>query len=203
MEILLTIAIPTIEQRKDCFIELYNEIKRQCEPFGDLIEIIYLCDNKEITIGAKRQKLNNIAKGKYIVQWDDDDWIHPHGIDIIMKALPSNADVISYNYSCNVPLTDYTSFPRNISINNKGFVDNKNKILYTIPDCKNPIKKEIIEKVIFNDINFGEDFYYKLDLVPHLKIEYKIDEHVYQIMNRSNELFKLDIRHNLIRNKLI
>ena len=203
MEVLLTIAIPTIEQREECFNELYNELKKQSEPFGDLIEIIYIRDNKEMTIGAKRQKLMNMSKGKYIVQWDDDDWIHSNGIDIIMKALNSDADVISYNYSCNVPLTDYTSFTRNISINNKGFVDNENKILYTIPDCKNPIKRDIIKKVIFNDINFGEDFYFKLDLVPYLKTEYKVDEYIYEIMNRSDELFKLDIRHNLKRNKLI
>lgn len=205
METLLTIAIPTIEQRKACFNELYNEFKKQSEPFGNQIEIIYLCDNGDITRGAKRQKLMNMAHGKYIVQWDDDDWIHPNGIDMIMEGIKSDADVISYNYSCDVPLTNYTSFPRHISINNSGRVDYENKILYTLPDCKNPIKKEIIEKVMFNDIHFGEDFHFKMDLASNkfLKTEYKINEYIYQIMNRSNEPFIHDIRHNLLRKRLI
>ena len=107
MEILLTIAIPTVENRVNIFNELYNELKKQSEPFGDNIEIIYFRDNKEMTIGEKRTKLNKIAKGKYVVHWDDDDWIHPNGIEMIMKGIESDTDVISYNYSCIIHIYIY------------------------------------------------------------------------------------------------
>jgi glycosyltransferase involved in cell wall biosynthesis len=201
MEILLTIAIPTIEQRTDCFNELYNELKKQSESFGNLIEIVYICDNKEMTIGAKRQKLVDMSKGKYIVMWDDDDWIHPNGIEMIMEGLKSDADVISYNYSANIGIDDKTNYDRKVSIEyTNQLIDN---VLYVKPDCKNPIKKELINKVKFRDTSWSEEFFFKMDLFPYLKTEYKIEEDIYQILNRSGEDFDNQRRYNLKTTKLI
>ena len=201
MEILLTIGIPTIEQRKECFNQLYAELKKQSEPFGNLIEIVYICDNKEMTIGAKRQKLVDISKGKYIVMWDDDDWIHPHGIELIMEGLKSDADVISYNYSTDIPVDNVTNCNRKISIKyTNELIDG---VLFVKPDCKNPIKRELINKVKFRDTSWSEEFFFKMDLAPYLKTEYKIDEDIYQILNRSGEDFNYQRRYNLKTTKLI
>jgi hypothetical protein len=84
MEILLTIAIPTIEKRKIIFNELHDELKKQSLPYGDLIEIIYLRDNGEMSIGNKRNELNNLSNGKYVIQWDDDDLIMTMAIIILL-----------------------------------------------------------------------------------------------------------------------
>jgi len=205
MEILLTIAIPTIETRKKVFDELYEELKRQSEPYGEQIEIISLCDNKEITIGHKRQLLNEMAKGKYVVHWDDDDWIHPNGIDMIMEGIKTDADVISYNYSCDIPVDDKASFPRNVSIKNNNLVDFDNKILYVTPDCKNPMKREHALKVRFDDVSHSEEYYFKIDMhiYQYLKTEYKIDEDIYQILNRSGEAYNLKERYNLKPKRLL
>lgn len=201
METLLTIAIPTIEQRKVCFNELYTELKKQSEPFGNLIEIVYICDNKEMTIGAKRQKLVDISNGKYIVMWDDDDWIHPNGINLIMEGLRSDVDVVCYNYSANIDVDNVTNCNRKISIHHKNeLIDG---ILYVKPDCKNPIKKELINKVKFRDVSWSEEFFFKMDLAPFLKTEFKIEEDIYQILNRSGEDFNYARRYNLKTTKLI
>ena len=200
MEPLLTIAIPTVENRKLVFDELYNELKRQSEPYGEQIEIIYIRDNKEMTIGEKRTKLNHIAKGKYVVHWDDDDWIHPNGIDMIMKGIKSNADVISYNYSCDIGFdrNDPSEYQRKVSIKYINEWKKEEKTLYVTPDPKNPIKREIVLKVPFRNTSFSEEFFWKFDVLPYLKTEYKIDEDIYQIMNRSGESFDLSERYNLI-----
>jgi glycosyltransferase involved in cell wall biosynthesis len=203
MEILLTIAIPTVDNRKDVFNELYNELKRQCEPYGEQIEIIFLCDDKKITIGHKRQLLNEMAKGKYVVQWDDDDWIHPNGIDMIMEGIKSDVDVISYNYSCDIPLDDKVGFSRKVSIKNKNVVDFENKILNVTPDPKNPIKREIVNKIKFDDVSHSEEYLFKIDVGAHLKTEYKIEEDIYQILNRSGESYDFKTRYNLKPKKLM
>ena len=203
MEPLLTIAIPTVENRKLVFDELYNELKRQSEPYGDMIEIIYLCDDKKITIGHKRQLLNEMAKGKYVVQWDDDDWIHPNGIEMIMKGIESDADVISYNYSCDIPLDDKSSYPRKVSIKHSNIGDFENKVLYVTPDPKNPIKREILNKIKFQDVSHSEEYYFKWDLRLYLLTEYKIEEDIYQILNRSGESYDFEKRYNLKPKKLI
>jgi len=203
MNPLLTIAIPTIEQRKEIFNELYNELKRQITPYGEQIEIIYICDNKEITIGQKRQLLNELAKGKYIVQWDDDDWIHPQGIKLIMEHINEEYDVISYDYSCNIPLNHVTSYPRKVSIKYNNKLDKENKIFYVTPDPKNPIRRDILNKIKFQDTSWSEEYFFKLELIKHIKSEYKINEDIYQILNRSNEKYDFNTRYNLKPNKLL
>lgn len=204
-EVLLTIAIPTIKQRKKIFDELYMEFVRQTKLYGEQIEIIYLCDNKEMTIGAKRQKLNDTAKGKYVVQWDDDDWIHPNGIDMIMEGISSNSDVISYNYSCDIklPIEHNSVYPRKVSIGYNNSFNNLDKLLYMTPDPKNPIKREILHKIKFQDTSWSEEYYFKLELMKYLKTEYKINEDIYQILNRSGEPYDFNVRYNLTPNKLM
>jgi len=199
MKILLTIAIPTIETRIDIFNELYSELKRQTNSFGEQIDIIWIRDNKQMSIGEKRTKLNKMAKGKYIVQWDDDDWIHPNGIEMIMEGIKTDADVISYNYSCNIghERNDPSEYNRKVSIKHINRWDSDEKILYVTPDPKNPIKKDILIKVPFRDTSFSEEYYFKFDVLPHLKTEYKIDEDIYQILNRSGESYNMQERYNL------
>ena len=199
MEILLNIAIPTTENRINFFNELYNELKKQCEPFGEQIEIIWIRDNKEMSIGEKRTKLNKIAKGKYVVHWDDDDWIHPNGINMIMEGIKSDCDVISYNYSCNIGYerNNPSEYNRKVSIKYINEWNKEEKILYVTPDPKNPVKKDILIKVPFRDTSFSEEYYFKFDLLPYLKTEYRIDEDIYQILNRSGESFDLQKRYNL------
>lgn len=191
MEILLTIAIPTIEKRKKLFDELYNELKKQSEPYTDTIEIISLCDNGEMSIGNKRNALNELAKGKYVVQWDDDDWIMDGGIDMIMQGINEDVDVISFNQWCNIEQWGkLKNFHKYCSIkfappNNK--IDYDNAIINFTPDQKNVIKTELVKKIKFYDINHGEDSYFMRDILPLLKTEYRIDKFIYLYLNRGNE----------------
>lgn len=191
MEILLTIAIPTIERRKNLFNELYDELKKQSEPYGKLIEIIYLRDNGEMSIGNKRNELNKLSKGKYIVQWDDDDWIIEGGIDLIMEGIKNDVDVISFNQWCDIKQWGKLQyFHKYCSLeysppNNK--IDYENAVMNFTPDQKNVIKSVITKQVKFYDINHGEDSYYMRDILPLLKTEYHIDKFIYLYLNRGNE----------------
>lgn len=191
MEILLTIAIPTIERRKNLFNELYDELKKQSEPYGKLIEIIYLRDNGEMSIGNKRNELNKLSKGKYIVQWDDDDWIMDGGIDLIMKGIETDVDVISFNQWCNIEeWGKLKNFHKYCSLkytppNNK--IDYENAIMNFTPDQKNVIRTEIAKQVKFYDLNHGEDSYYMRDILPLLKTEHYIDKFIYLYLNRGKE----------------
>lgn len=200
-EPLLTIAIPTITQREKVFNDLFNEFKRQCEPFGDKIEIISICDNREMTIGEKRQKLNEMAKGKYVVQWDDDDWIHPDGIKLIMEGIETDVDVISYHYSSDIGIVDKVNHPRKVSIKYKNVL--RDGIWWVSPDPKNPIKKEILDKVRFQDTSWSEEYYYKLDIKSLLKTEYQIDKYIYMFLNRSGEPYDWEKRYNLKNKKIL
>jgi hypothetical protein len=203
MEILLTIAIPTIKSRKNCFDKLVEEFKKQSKPYGKAIEIISLCDNKEMTIGEKRNKLNEMAKGKYVVQWDDDDWICEDGIDLIIEGIGKDVDCITYDAPCKKPPLDEN---RMFSYSIKNYYSYNKKIdtFFLSADQKCVIKKEIINKVKFKNIRYQEDLQFLYDIHPYLKTEYRIEKNVYINLNISGDsLFDFNKRYGIVTNKLI
>jgi hypothetical protein len=72
IELLLTIMLPTTIDRRDTFLPLLDEIKRQIKEnkYEDIVEVIINEDNKEISIGKKRQELLQAASGKWVVGID-------------------------------------------------------------------------------------------------------------------------------------
>jgi hypothetical protein len=203
MSTLLTIAIPTINRRQKVFNELCNEFKKQSEPYGEKIDIIYYLDNGELTIGEKRNKLNEMANGKYIVQWDDDDWICEGGIDMIMKGIESDCDVITYNH-----YTDIKQWGKNQYFHKyysikfappKEVVDYENNIIQIVPDQKCVIKSEIAKQIKFLKMNFQEDMFYGKHILPHIKNEFYINQFIYLYLNRANESMEIHKRYKIIK----
>jgi glycosyltransferase involved in cell wall biosynthesis len=203
MNILLTIAIPTIQSRKDCFNKLLKEFKKQSEPYGDQIEIISLCDNKEMPIGEKRNRLNSMANGKYVVQWDDDDWISEDGIELIMEGIKMDVDCITYDAPCiKPPLDENRMF--SYSIKNYYTYKEKNDTFYLSADQKCVIKKEILDKIKFKEIRYQEDLQFLYDIHPHLKTEHRIEKNIYFNLNLSGDsLYDFNKRYGIIPNKII
>lgn len=75
----ISVLIPTMEKRALICRELVEEVKRQFSEIPEIVyEILVDCDNGEITIGAKRNRMLKNAKGVYCAFLDDDDAIHPH-----------------------------------------------------------------------------------------------------------------------------
>jgi len=52
----------------------------------DLPNIRYISLEEKLNIGAKRNRLNDEAKGDIIVAMDDDDWYSPHRISHVVSA---------------------------------------------------------------------------------------------------------------------
>jgi len=90
----LSILMATTVDRRDLFRPLYIEIMGQCNMKP--VEVLFEEDNKEISIGAKRQKLLERAKGEYIVFFDSDDWPYPVYVVSILEALKSNPDCVGF-----------------------------------------------------------------------------------------------------------
>lgn len=68
------------------------------EPIQDLVpqdaRIRYFMENHRQTIGAKRNKACDLAKGEIIIHWDDDDWMADHRISYqVENLLKEKADI--------------------------------------------------------------------------------------------------------------
>src|SRR5882757_3102504 len=113
-DIVLSILICSLTERKDKLHHLLQNIFSQCPqlkgPEGidttsfragnarvdiyyfEGVEVIVASDNKEITTGQKRNLLVLSAKGKYVIQVDDDDSIPNYYVEELLKAAESDAD---------------------------------------------------------------------------------------------------------------
>ena len=193
---MLSIQIPTIVSRSHIFKPLLTELKRQSKPFGNKIEILHLLDEKEMPLAEKRRRLYEMSSMPYSVQWDDDDWIHPIGINLIMNALTSNPDCVTYRMISefdgiphlrkpgHIHRTDFRRRYKKRDTNVHGF-----DVVH--PPCnKNVIRTDIAIKasnMLPANQRYGEDGDFGKEVVRLLKKEIYIDKHIYWYLNLSGE----------------
>lgn len=186
---LLSIQIPYTKEREADAANLSKEFIRQIRENDLQIYVTFEVDGrgKEITIGEKRNDLYQKAKGKYAVQWDSDDWVHPQGIKLIIDALQNNPDVDCCTYEEFIDI-DGKIQRSNHSLKYADWADNQDGYDYVrTPFMKSVIKTEIAKSVPIPHIRFGEDHQWAQALKLHLKTEIHIDEQIYKYIHRSSD----------------
>ena len=182
---MLSIQIPTIIGREKIFKELLREFETQSAPYGDAIEIIYLQDDREMSIGTKRNILYRKSTKEYSLQWDDDDWIHPRGIELIMDKLKDKPDCVTYDWLCYFdPVIEVRSFNIKypaVELN----VDKYNRVGPPSPKCV--VKTEIARNIVLPDIRYGEDGHFEKEIGKYINNSAHIDEYIYFYLDRSKE----------------
>lgn len=176
---ILSILIATIVERKHSFDELIAEIDHQIFKYGfeNDIEVCFISDNKELSIGEKRQMLLQMSKGEYIVYIDDDDMINDNYIIDIMQALEQKPDCVGmkilYTYDGENPRTCIHSI--------KYTHWHDDGVTY-FRGCThfNPVKKSLAIKVGFKPIRYAEDRPYSDALTLLCKNEIFIDKYLFQ-----------------------
>lgn len=174
--ITLSILIPSIPERLDKLKTLIEKIQLIK---GYNYEILSLCDNRQMTIGEKRNKLVSMAKGKYIAFCDDDDDITDKYELLMIACSTVNADVITFKQEATVD-------------GNKTIVDfdlkhTENEIFVTDGVTKRrPFhvcawKRELVKGIKFPEINWGEDWKWCAKALKKVKTQCKIDKvlHIY------------------------
>ena len=175
--ILLSILIPSIPSRFEShLLPLWKELQRQCSEsmYGSRVEILTLTDNKQRTIGAKRQALLNLAQGKYIAFLDDDDVPNHNYIDrTLPELMMAIIDVITFNQYVSIngemyPLTFKLGHEENEEPNKEGF---------TRPPWHVCLwRREAVQHCTFPNINYGEDWVWAEQANKCAKTSYHIDE---------------------------
>ena len=175
----LSILIPTVNGREAQFEKLYDFISSQ---IGKLpIEILHFKDNKQLSIGTKRNELYKMARGLFSVMIDDDDMVSPDYCQTINEVIESNQmDCIGYFESClingekkksviSLKCKEWQSHESPVN----GFHFNRN------PFFKVPIKTDICQKVGVKDMRYAEDHDFAIRIYPHLQKEYFIYKEMY------------------------
>jgi glycosyltransferase involved in cell wall biosynthesis len=177
-----SILLATVENRKELFAKLHHELLRQAE--GKPVELVIACDNKEISIGKKRQNLLMQAKGDYVAFIDDDDWIAEDYVDCILAALENSPDCVGFEIAC----TQNGRNPQRAIASIKYPVWTQWKDGYTYNRSiyhKTPHLRSIGLKVGFKDMRYGEDQVYSKGLMQHVRTMSMISKTMYFYRFRS------------------
>lgn len=140
------------------------------------VEILILTDNRIMSIGAKRNLLAKAARGRYVQFVDDDDRLDDEAMATVLAATESNADVITFP-----AMVRLGSGPARICYYSKDFTHDHNTPtgFQRIPNHICAVKRRLVVRTKFPDINMGEDADYAIRLKPLLKTQHAIEKPLY------------------------
>jgi len=202
MKTLLSILIPITPDRKEVVKKLLNVISKsetlyRMDVFNDgsdlvftrywsllsHIEIILATDNREMTLGEKRERLYKVANGLYSWQIDSDDLISEDAIRLILNAIEKEPDCITFQEHCEMNGKYFTS---NHSLKYEDWADNFDGFDFTrTPFYKDVIRTSIARAVPFERIRYGEDIAWSRALKQYLSNEVHIDKELYYYIHNS------------------
>lgn len=194
----LSILVCSVHTRYKTFLpkiqdQLYTQLAALSEPDQERVEIIVLTDNKRMMLGHKRNKMIELAQGKYVVFVDDDDRIADDYIQSLLDGTTSNADCIVFQAEVSL-----NGEPSKLCYYSKDVRQDFNtpSAYHRIPNHICCVKKEVSLKSSFPNILYGEDAGYGKVLLPHLKTEHKIDKVLYYYDYNSDTTETQQWRHN-------
>jgi hypothetical protein len=178
--IVLSILIPTITGRESSYTTLYNNIQKQLldNQLHTIVEVLTLKDNKELTVGKKRQLLAEQSAGTHVVYIDDDDDISDDYCKLITDALLLNPDVDCVGIQGVITTNGKNQKQWYISKEYKRWFE-KDRIYYRTPNHISPVKRTLCLQTGFDDIKYAEDYNYSIKLLPLLQTEVLIKTNIY------------------------
>jgi glycosyltransferase involved in cell wall biosynthesis len=178
----LSILICTIYGREASFDKLIKELDRQ---YTKDIEVMSIKDDKQVSVGVKRQRLLEAATGDYVCFIDDDDMIAPTYVKDILKAIESEPDCVGFEIDCDI---DGVKTRAISSLKYRSWTEKKDGYRYNRSIYhKTPVKRAIALKVGFQDKRYAEDYEYSMALQPYLNTEEFIKKPLYFYTRIDNE----------------
>lgn len=155
-----SILIPTIAGREESLQRLLASInekkKRNCP--GLCIEICVSFDNKDVTIGAKRQQLMKDARGKYMSFIDDDDDVTDAYFEDAQACIEGKYEVCRLRGQ----IKEFT-FTHSVEYNETSMLA-VGDVFTRPPNHLNVMLADAAKFVPFNDLKSGEDFDWSIRL---------------------------------------
>ncbi|MDR3646571.1 MAG: FkbM family methyltransferase [Candidatus Babeliales bacterium] len=182
----LSILICTLDERASIFENLFNKLNKQIKDLGlqDKVEVLYYKDNREVSVGTKRNSLLEQASGKYTCFADDDDDVHDDYIKMLHDKLKTNPDCVSLVGT----ITTNGSSPKRFihSLRYKSYSEDA-KNYYRPPNHLNVIKRSLAIQFHFPEKYYGEDFDWAMQVCRSglLKTEEVINEPYYFYLYRN------------------
>jgi len=153
----LSILTPSIPERTAAAETLAAETARQITEGGFLgqVEHLIFSDNRQRTIGAKRQALVDISRGEYFAFVDDDDAISPDYVAKLLEGIRTGADVITFRQQC---IYNGQEGIIEFGLNHHDHPFRPGEVTKRAPWHVCAWKRERVATCQFGETNYGEDF---------------------------------------------
>ena len=200
-EILLSVLVPGLPSRlpidgENSTEHPLTEIHDQCKAKLDdkihrPVEILYLLDNKMMSVGRKRSILLNIAQGRYFTFVDDDDEVSDGYVDMLLAAIREHdgVDVICFKQDCihvQTGLIERCEYSLGYAYENGPIEGKPNERWWKgLPAHTMAWRTDLVNDIPFPDGNFGEDTAWVKLACERAKTEHRIDKVLYNY--RFNE----------------
>lgn len=143
------------------------------------VEILCITDNKIMSIGEKRNLLKKIMRGRFGGFVDDDDMIKDNYVSSILSKVNDGSDVIVFK-----AMYDNGDHKREVHYDYRYPADSNTEAAYLrIPNHLMYFKKELLNMVDYQEINFGEDAFWAQAIKPYIKSQSMIDEVLYTYLD--------------------
>jgi glycosyltransferase involved in cell wall biosynthesis len=152
---LFSVLICTLEDRKQQYLDpLLAHLESQK---GEDVEILTLSNQKQDSIGIKRNRLLQMAQGKFAAFLDDDDWVSDTYIPDILFAVRAveNLDCIGFFGEVYFKGRLEGRMIHSISC---PFWTEEPGTYFRPPNHLNPIRLDISRQFKFPNVSFSEDF---------------------------------------------
>ena len=159
----LSVCICSLEDRRPLLERLMTQLRDSQSQSSLRIELLVLTDNREMTIGEKRNKLVQQAKGKYCCFVDDDDGVSPDyfkEIEQVLRFFPT-ADCVGMSGMYYVDGVAKKPFYH--SLRYKCYRED-DTAYYRPPNHLNPILTGFVRHIGFTKKNHGEDTDFAMNL---------------------------------------
>lgn len=184
---LLSILVCTIPSRAGYLARLLSGLAPQIAPGA---ELLIASDAGEVSIGAKRQRLLEQARGEFVVFIDDDDTVADNYVARLLGAIRAHPDVDcvtfrsqrycdgAYEAECIYSLANRT---------NDGCEERDGVRTYIrFPYHVTPVRRELALQVGFEELDHREDTDFAERLRPRLRSEVHLDDPLYTYWWRSD-----------------
>lgn len=190
----LSILIPSLEERRKTLEQLKTELSNQIGKRN--VEVLSLPDNRQMSIGQKRNMLLTQSTGEYVAFVDDDDMVSPDYIEKVLNALTKNPDCSSLTGQ--IVFSDGYSRPFIHSLRYDRWIDDhEGKVYYRPPNHLNAVRRAIAVQVGFPPWNSGEDRSFSMGIRHFLKKEEWIDGVIYNY--KCSKTFEETHNHQVVR----
>ena len=186
---LFSILILGVPDRINDLSNLINKLEKQINDnnLKEQVEILALIDNKNRTVGNKRQSLLDISEGKFVAYIDDDDSVSDNYILEITNAITSNphVDVVSFNQMTHINNDVPTIVYFGLQYQNTEYYPG-------VPVYRKPFhmcawNASLAKRVKFKDISLTEDWVWIEELCKQAKTETHIDQVLHHYIFQKNK----------------